>query len=388
MARILLLLPGLPHPPRSGAALRNWGIIRALAAAGHQLHLLCAEEGPISPELAAIAQEIRRVAIPPRTLWQRTLAAVQGKVDLVERLSHTAMADGLRAMLKANTYDAAQLEGLEMTACLPLLRQALPRLLYDAHNAEAALQASAAALTDAPLKRQYSRLQARRLARYEAELCATVDEVIAVSDEDAAALNRLAPAANIRVIPNSIRVSDYAGERAETAPPTLAFSGKMDYRPNVDAMLWFSQEIWPRIRQQEKEARLLILGRSPAGPIQALHGENGIRVTGALPGMLPHLLSCSLYVAPLRLGSGTRLKLLEAMAAGCAIVATPLAAAGLRGAGEAFCLAEGAEDFAARCLELLAEGERRQQLGERARELVVAHYDEAQTAPLWQALYA
>ena len=388
MARLLLVMPALPYPPQQGAALRNWGMLRALHEAEHELYLLCASGGEIAPELRARCAEIRCVEVPPRSKLRRLVEwLLSGRADLAERLRHSGLAHELDGLLARHRFDAAQVEGLEMTACLSALAANGVRLVYDAHNAEAALQASATRLARDPLLRAYSRSQAGRLARYEAELCAAVDEVIAVSREDAAELRALAPSAKIRVIPNAIDVATYAGERVEPPAPTLAFSGKMDYRPNVDAMLWFTREIWPKIRLQEPRAQLHIIGRAPAPAILDLAQDESVRVTGAVPEMRPHLLACSIYIAPLRMGSGTRLKLLEAMAAGCAILATPLAAAGLEGAGEAVALAEKADDFAQAALALLADSRRRAEMGRAARAFVAARYDWSLVAPLVRAVY-
>ena len=388
MARLLLVMPALPYPPQQGAALRNWGMLRALHEAGHELHLLCASSGEIAPELRAHCVEIRCVDVPPRPKWRRAVDwLLSGRADLAVRLRHPDLARELHSLLAKHRFDAAQVEGLEMTACLPALAANRMRLVYDAHNAEAALQASAARLARNSLLRAYSRSQADRLARYEAELCAAVDDVIAVSQEDAAELRALAPGAKIRVIPNAIDVAKYAGEREEPPTPTLAFSGKMDYRPNVDAMLWFTKDVWPQIHQQEPRAQLHIIGRAPSPSILNLAQYEGVRVTGAVPEMRSHLLACTVYIAPLRMGSGTRLKLLEAMAAGCAILSTPLAAAGLDGADEALVLAEKADDFAQSALALLADSRRRAEMGQMARAFVAARYDWSQVAPLVRAVY-
>lgn len=388
MAKLLLIMPSLPFPPRQGAALRNWGMLRALHEAGHELCLLCASDGVIAPELRSRCTEIRCVQVPPHPKWRRFLDWIASdRADLTERLRHPELKRELDGLFNRHRFDAVQLEGLEMTAYLTSLASKSLRVIYDAHNAEAALQDSSAKLAESLLSRVYSQSQAWRLARYEAELCKAVDEVIAVSPEDAAQLKQLAPDTKIRVIPNAIHVGNYAGKRHEPPVPTLVFSGKMDYRPNVDAVLWFYRSIWPKMRLQERQLQLQIIGRSPVRSVLNLAKDDDIRVTGAVPEVLPYMLASSVYIAPLRMGSGTRLKMLEAMAAGCAIVATPMAAAGLEGAGDAFLLAETADEFARVTLDLLSDSQRQEKLGQAARALVASRYDWAQVAPLVQAIY-
>ncbi len=388
MARILSLMPDLPYPPQQGAAMRNWGILRALTGAGHELHLLCAGGGPIEPALREHCAEIRCVPVRPRAPVRRLSDWLMSEhADLAYRLRHADLERALRGMLRRYRYDAVQMEGLEMSAHLNLLRESGLRLIYDAHNAEAALQDRVAALSANPLLRAYSRAQARRLARYEAALCAAVAAVLAVSEEDATSLRALAPSAKVRVIPNAIDVADFAGERGESATPTLVFSGKMDYRPNVDALRWFLKDIWPKIRQEETRARLKIMGRSPTKALRRRDGREGVEVTGAVAEMRSHLLRATLYIAPLRMGGGTRLKLLEAMAAGCAILATPVAAAGLPDAQDVLVLAEDEGGFASKACALLKDPDWRAQLGEAARAHVRQRYDWSRVAPLVRAVY-
>jgi glycosyltransferase involved in cell wall biosynthesis len=146
----------------------------------------------------------------------------------------------------------------------------------------------------------------------------------------------------------------------------------MDYRPNVDAVLWFAQEILPHL----PDVHLVIVGQQPTARVQALAVHERVQITGQVASVLPYLHGASVYIAPLRMGSGTRLKLLEAMAARCAIVATPLAASGLSDAAKAaMCIAETPLEFAQAVNALLHDPEKRQTLGDQAREIVGQQYD-------------
>src|SRR5690606_23656791 len=115
----------------------------------------------------------------------------------------------------------------------------------------------------------------------------------------------------------------------DLGPCALIFTGKMDYRPNVDAMLWFASDILPQVRSIMPDVRLYVVGQKPHPRLEVLRDHDHIVLTGWVPEVTPYLHAAAVYIAPLRMGSGTRLKILEAMAAGCAIVATTLAAAGL-----------------------------------------------------------
>ncbi|PJF26325.1 MAG: glycosyl transferase family 1, partial [Phototrophicales bacterium] len=260
------------------------------------------------------------------------------------------------------------------------------QLIYDAHNAEHLLQAAIAQVELSRLSRLpaavYSSIQARRIARFERSVSATATGVLAVSDEDAEALSNFRADRRIFVIPNGIFTDEYTSSSArqlDLGNHALIFTGKMDYRPNVDAMQWFANAILPRIRARIPDVRLYIVGQKPHASLQALNDPH-IAVTGWVEQVQPFLHAGTVYVAPLRMGSGTRLKLLEALASGIAIVATPIAAAGL--SSEVHCAMRLAADesaFADAVIDLLNNPSARLEYAERGREIVRETYD-------WQAL--
>ena len=146
--------------------------------------------------------------------------------------------------------------------------------------------------------------------------------------------------------------------------PTLAFTGKMDYRPNVDAMHWFCNRVLPRVLEAHPACKLNIVGQSPHSSLRQLGRSRHINVTGWVEEIQPWLHGCDVYVAPLQAGSGTKFKVLEAMASGCAIVATSLAASGLPpGLTQTIRLADEEGDMADSIIELLDDPQLRRQMG-------------------------
>ena len=339
--RLLLLTPSLPYPPHQGGAIRNFGIIHGLRDAGHTVDLLSFHDGatdPAATPLADLCARIETMPPPARGTGQRLRDLLTtSEPDLTRRLFSGPFADRLRALLRETHYDLIQFEGLEMGGYWPIVRAEQPtaKLCYDAHNAEAALQRAIFAIDYRIPARwpaaTYSFIQAGRIARFEAALCAAVDGVLAVSDEDAAELRALANGKRVDVIPNGIFTGAYerAGSGLDLGANILTFTGKMDYRPNVDATLWFTSAILPRIVEHIPDVKLYIVGQKPHARLDALRDHPSIAITGWVPDVLPFLHATDVYVAPLRMGSGTRFKLLEALAAGCAVVATTWAAAGL-----------------------------------------------------------
>ena len=388
--KILLLTPDLPYPSESGAALRNMGIIRGLRAAGHEVSLLSFCSGPADLSggpLAEFCAAVQTVPLPTRGRAQRLITLLtSSRADLESRLASAAYARALRRLLAAEPFDIVQFSGIELGGYLELILAAKggAKVVYDALNAEADLQRVIARVDARRVKRLpaalYSAAQARRLARFEAGVCRGVDAVVAVSGDDRDLLRRYG-GAPIAVMPNGVESADYRPPPGNArARRHIVFSGKMDYRPNVDAAEWLCQAVLPRVWEAEPDARLSIVGRNPAVRLDELARDPRVRLTGWVESVLPYLHDAALFVAPLRMGSGTRLKILQAMAAGCAVVSTSIGAAGLnsavRGALE---IADDADDFARTAAALLQDDARREAMGARAMAAVGAHYD-------WRAL--
>jgi glycosyltransferase involved in cell wall biosynthesis len=186
------------------------------------------------------------------------------------------------------------------------------------------------------------------------------------------------------VVPNGVIARDYSGVTAAPQPDTLIFTGALRYRPNYDAMRWFIAEVWPQVRRVRPMARLFITG-DHAG--LALPDADGIECTGFVDDIRPLLSSARLAVAPIFAGGGTRLKILEAMAAGTPVVATAKGAEGIDAAsGEELLLADDAVSFAAQVVALLGDEGLRARLSQAARRLVAERYDWAIIGPRFESL--
>ncbi len=360
--------------------MRNFGLLHGLYQAGYEVTLLSFGDWPESASpLHSLCSQVYTVPLPHRSTKTRLCDALRtGLPDLALRFHSAMMHARLEAVLQDQHFDLVQFEGLEMCGLLPVVHSQQPDLpcTYDAYNAEYQLQQNIFEVDRQQLARwpaaAWSWLQARRLAQFEREVCQQVSGTLAVSVEDAVALKALAPRQAIQVVPNGIFVPDYdAPAPRQTAVPTLAFTGKMDYRPNVDAMLWFCARVFPLVHREKPDCRLNIVGQSPHSSLQPLAESERITVTGRVDRIQPWLHDCDVYVAPLRMGSGTRLKILEAMACGCAIVASSQAAAGLPAAlKETLLIADSESAMAAGIICLLENPSRRKDMGSAARAAV------------------
>ncbi len=398
--RILFLTAQLPEPPHAGGALRTSGLMRGVHAAGHTIHLLSFADHESTAGLSALAEYCAAVEVVPpphRTITVRLRDIFFTRfADMQRRFYSPAYVEKLTACLTAQQFDLIQIESLEMAAYLPLIRQLQPHtpLIYDSFNAEYDLQRTIFESERRSVRglpgALYSFIQWRRLSRFEREVCQTVNHTIAVSQTDADAFARLVPNSPVSVVPNGIHVADYTATTSplDLGPHALVFTGSMSYRPNVDAALWFANHILEQIRARVPDVRFFVVGSHPHPRLDALRERDDIEITGWVPEVNSFLHAAAVYVVPLRMGSGTRLKLLQAMAAGQAVVSTPMGAQGLDVRdGVELRLADTADDFAQAVIDLLQDRPRCQNLGQAAAEYVKINYDWSVIVPRLLQIY-
>ena len=396
--RLLLLTPQLPYPPHQGTSLRNFNLIAQLAKR-HQVCLLTFLEPDQSLKdagpLLDICEWIDTIPVPQRSNTNRLRQMLTTRrPDMAWRLWSLDFRDRLTMRLAEAPFDVVQIEAIELAPYIPTVEAAKPRplIVYEDHNAEWVLQ-KRACLTDLRTPRRwpaaaYSLVQWMRLKRYEAEICRRADRVVAVSQADRDAILAIAPGVTVTVVPNGIDLDEYTDYEGPVETFDLVFTGKMDFRPNIDAMLWMGREVWPLIRRQHPQTRLAIVGQRPHARLEPLRGNDGITITGWVPDVRPYIAGATVYVAPLRVGGGTRLKLLQALAMARATVATSLGAEGFPVRhGRELLLADTPEDFAQAVLRLVEDREQRDQLGEAARRFVEAAYGWDALIPKLEALY-
>ena len=403
--KILLLAPYPPYPPRGGGALRVYHLAKGLAAR-HDLTLLSfAPDAAAAAAMAPLRELAGLVTVqgpPPRGLARRALGTLASPLpDMALRNRSRPFAEALSRLLAADRYDVVQAESIELAGYALMARGLGPRLVLDQFNAEHLLQRRAAL---ADLRRAlalrpralagglYSLIQWRKLSRYEARLLRELDLVTVVSEEDRAALARLAPrgGARLAVVPNGVDTARVrpGAVRGDMGPFTMAFTGTLDFRPNLDALRWFVGEVLPLVRAARPRARLLVVGRA-AGPAALALAGDAVEVVGEVPDVAPYIDGAAVYVVPMRIGGGSRLKLLEALAMEAPVVSTPMGAEGVAGLrdGEHLLLASSPRAFADAVLRLMGDPALGRRLGAAGRAHVAAHYDWSAIVPPLEAAY-
>jgi sugar transferase (PEP-CTERM/EpsH1 system associated) len=400
---LLLLTPQLPYPPRQGTTLRNYNLIEQLAKR-HTIDLLSflapGETLRQDSPLHRLCRHITTVDQPKRSQSQRIRdTALSALPDMAHRLESPAMRALVRAWRGAQDYDIVQAEGIEMAQYGTLVRRLhspqadRPKFVFDNHNCEYLLQ-KRNALTD--LKRitrlpagGYSVVQWQKLARYEAAVCRMADAVTVVSHADGEALRKIVPDLKPTLVSNGIDLKQYANPTDEEGPTTLVFTGKMDYRPNIDAVLWFCENVLPLIMAEMPTVRFQVVGMNPHPRLDPLRDRPEVEITGAVEDVRPYLYSAAVYVIPLRIGGGTRFKALEAMAARKATVSTSLGVEGIGvTSGKEMLIADAPQAMASAILDLLQSGvARRAAMGAAAYDFVATHYTWDKIVPRLDELY-
>jgi glycosyltransferase involved in cell wall biosynthesis len=402
--RILVLTPQLPYPPHQGTTMRNYGLIRHLAYR-HTVTLLSIlapgdrldRESPLD----GICEMVAGAPQPERTLAQRLWTTLASRLpDMAHRLACPEFKGLLTQVLEEHSFDVVQFEGIEM---IPYLDTVLnicgegsrrPLLVFDDHNAEYVLQYRVYEM-DRRIPRRwpgalYSFVQWRKLMRYEARACRSVDVVVAVSGPDADALEHIVPGLSVTILPNGIEMNEYAGFNVDgfLPPNSLVFTGKMDYRPNIDAALWFAQQVLPRVRIRLPDATFYIVGQRPHPRLDVLRSQPGVVITGRVPETTPYIASAAAYVIPLRSGGGTRFKVLEGMAMHKPIISTTMGCDGFPVvSGREVLLVDDADSFADQVVGLLGDPERQRALGEAGYHFA-AQYDWSVLVPTLEAAYS
>jgi glycosyltransferase involved in cell wall biosynthesis len=315
-------------------------------------------------------------------------------------------------LCEQTSFDAIHIEGIEMAPYVvqspksnvvslqSKIQNPKSKIIYDAHNAEYLLQRRAFTTDLAHVgrwhKALYSLAQWWRLRRFERQVCLESNHVLVVSQADKKALARLAPGieAHMRILPNGVgpaywsRAAEYASAPIQNAGDIIVFDGSMDFRPNVDAVRWFAGEVWPIIRAKRPDARFYIVGRNPTREVQALASVPGVSVTGAVDDPRSWVAAATVYVVPMRMGGGVRLKVLQAMAMGCALVSTPMGVEGIEVAhGKDVVIARSPHAFAEATISLLSDPQRRAELGLAAREMVTMRYAWPTLLPALDSIY-
>jgi polysaccharide biosynthesis protein PslH len=385
--RILWLNAGLLLPLDKGGKLRTWHLMRHLARRHDITYLSFEDESQTEADRLGMREVSTRLETVPRSdpakgtpgfYLQAARYTVDGVPYAVAKYRSAAYRARLDALLAEERFDAVVCDFLPPLVNMPD-RLRCPAILFT-HNVEAEIWRRHAETAGNPVSKVLLGQQWNRMLRFEGDALRRFDLVLAVSDADAKTFARLYPGAlrqPVHVVQTGVDTQFFEPlPDTVVRPAHMVFTGSMDWLPNEDGMQWFVREILPLVSREEPAATLSIIGRSPTSAVKRLAEEGGVEVTGRVDDVRPHVAAGAVYVVPLRIGGGTRLKIFEAMSMAKAVVSTTIGAEGLPVThGQDIVIADEPARFAHEVVRLIRDAGARQRIEREARRLVVERYD-------------
>ncbi|HSB60851.1 MAG TPA: glycosyltransferase family 4 protein [Vicinamibacteria bacterium] len=375
--RLLFLCQTLPFPPDGGVWIRTYHVLRLLARA-FDVTALCFERagtsgsGWDSATSRAALGRLAQVEVFPvpqrhsrlRYLWDHARSAALGRVYTTYLYQSRAFQRRLGELLGARAFDLVHVDSLDLARYLPACAGVPVACVH--HDVESDLLRRRAEAERSPWRRAYLRHQARLMEEVERHWCRQVALNVAVSGRDAALLRRRAPAARVTVVPNGVDVEEFRPEGAEGSG--VAFVGGTRPFPNLDALSFFCEQILPHLRRARADLLVRWIGRASSGEQRDYRARYGVELTGYAADVRPLMREAACHVVPLRVGGGTRLKILNSWAMGKAVVSTSIGCEGLAAADEAnILIRDEPREFAQAVLAVLGHPRLRRVLGEHGR---------------------
>ena len=381
-------------PADAGGKIRTGNILRGMLGGAFEITLVM----PATPEqLARWGDELKAlcnhlVTWPaPKTLprWTRAADLMRTTPANVANDATAAARRTVARLLDQTEFDVVVYDFVHAAVLRPAYTQSRARSVCFTHNVEAEIFERHAKTAAGPLMRRVWASQAEKMRRFEGEALRGFDSVIAVSERDGQQFSAGYGVSNPQVIPTGVDLAFFSwvapvspvasASPASTdagQPPTVVFTGSMDWAANVDGVRFFLGEVWPLVLARQPDARFTVVGRHPpAALLREAEGQPGVTFTGFVDDVRPYVRAAQAFVIPLRVGGGTRIKAFEAMAMGCPLVSTGVGIEGLGvNPGEHYLLADSAADQAAAVLRLFDDAALRAQLSQAAREQVEQRY--------------
>ncbi|WP_455387809.1 glycosyltransferase family 4 protein [Petrachloros mirabilis] len=378
--RVLVLDEEFPYPTNTGKRTRSFNLYRRLASR-IEIRYIGYGEYDSAAAKALRAEGIDPVAVPARiqpkqgpAFYLRLLANILSPLPYIVTSHYSQVYQHIvRDNLSRFRPDLVL---CEWTPYVVFLKRMLPvKKLVTAHNVESDIWRRYYENETNLLRRWYIHKQWRKVERFERSVLRWMDGTLAVSELDRARLAQWYPELPMAVVPNGVDLEYFRPALQPELRRHLVFSGSMDWRPNQDAARYFVREILPLLRQVHPDVECTFVGRSPPADIQALAGTPSVHITGTVDDVRPYIERAAVYIVPLRIGGGSRLKILEALAMGRAVVSTSVGAEGLDVVHERHVmLADDPRTFAESVLRLLDDPERCQALAAEGRHLVERRY--------------
>ncbi len=379
--KLLLLYPYVPYPLDRGTYHRVYNLARELARY-HQVDLFCLDEGgsPTRTEAFSFARRVHfePFAHPawPRLFPDRIFNAVP---TTILHWSSSSVAMALKRFIAGESYDAVHFCDLVLWQYASLIPEG-PLRIMDRSRVDLLFQGEELNhLQLSTTQRLLRKENLWKLTRYERMVAGQLDATVVCGPEDKIFLSRKVPeASEVKVLANGVDETFFSMEDFPPRPdpePTILFCGAMDYSPNVDGLTWFFDDVDSLLLKRIPNRKILIVGKNPLPGVQAFAAKSGVTVTGGVPDVRPYYQRSWVQMVPLRIGGGTRLKIVESLSLGTPVVSTTIGAQGLELRNqEHLLLGDSADDFAGQLALILQDKNLRDRLSASGRQQVLKHY--------------
>jgi polysaccharide biosynthesis protein PslH len=374
--RILIVSPVVPYPPSWGFATRVFQIVRLLARR-HAVTVVAYGDTADTESVARLTEHGARVHVVPRA----TGIGVKRRAQIASLFStrsyqwrgmySAAMQRTLDEVMSREAFDIVQIESSQLAAFTYDRR---PAFVVDEHNIEYELLYRMCQTERTVARRSYNWLEYQKFKREEIRTWRSASGCVTTSDREADIVRQLSGGTPVTTVPNAVDVEYFRPSPASSDAHAVAMTGLMKYRPNVDGAQFFAGEILPRVHARNPDVDFYAVGGDPSAEVQEL-ARSHVIVTGSVPDVRPYLDKAGAVVVPLRMGSGTRLKVLEGLSMAKPMVSTSVGCEGIEVVdGEHLLIRDDAQGFADAVVELLGNPERASRLGRQGRQLVLAKY--------------
>ena len=386
--RILVVDEEIPYPLNSGKRIRTYCLLKQLASR-HEIFFVCRQHEDTAESFPASLERIGIIPIIVPHLIQRKTGAkffLALFANIFSRYPYSVtshrskiLMGRIKQLLSEQHFDLVHCEWTPYAINLAGVFGKIPTVV-DAHNVEAMIWKRNFQVETQPLKKAYFYLQWKKMEAFERRYFTKFTRCIAVAENDARAISQIVPGGFVDTVSNGVDMAYFTSQKPHRSASgnnqTIVFTGSLDWRPNVDGVLYFLERIFPLVKMRYPASKFVIVGRKPLQVLKdRVKGREDVILAGSVLDIRPYMDDADVYVVPLRVGGGSRLKILEAFSMEIPVVSTTIGAEGLDVSdGENILIADTPADFAAAIASLIDDKSKAEKLGKRGRVIIEAQY--------------
>ena len=383
-----MITPKIPYPLHSGADIVTFNTIKYLSRRGYKITLLSIMDSDSShyDELKRWCEVHPILKNTDNTIWGAMLNLFSKTPYTISKYQTPKLISKIKQVMKKEKFDIVHIEHLHMAYYRKFTRKGLPVFLR-MHNVETTIMERFYRQQKNPLSKIYSFIQWKKLHEYESQAVEKFSRCIVITDVDKERLQSMNPKPVYRSIPAGVDISYFHPINCKEEPYSIVFVGSLDWFPNVDGICWFCKKVFPFIKAKVPEAKLYIVGRNPPIRVKKLENKNVV-ILGFVKDIREWLAKSNVSIVPLRIGSGIRIKILEALAMGIPVVSTSIGCEGIEVInGKEILIANEEKAFAKDILSLLQDENYAKRLRENGLKLVRDRYSWDEIAKKFEEVY-